>query len=71
MNMQATGRKRDGILLEFEKVSKICTELFILIPSSAGIERMFSRLGYILDETRNRLSVDKAEKLAFCFRLLD
>ncbi len=68
--MQATGRKGDGIWLEFEKVSKLCTELFILIPSLAEIERMFSSLGY--DETRSRLRtpVEKAEKLAFCFRLL-
>ena len=45
------------------ELSRVCGEIFTLIPSSGGIERMFSSLGYIHDETRNQLSIEKAQKL--------
>src|SRR5262245_61607645 len=37
--------------------------LFILPPSTASIERKFSTLGNIMTKQRNRLSIEKAEKL--------
>ena len=38
--------------------------------SSASIERIFSSFGIIHSKLRNRLGVDKAAKLVFCYRML-
>ena len=38
--------------------------------SSASIERIFSTFGFIHDKIRNRLGVEKAAKLVFCYRML-
>ena len=38
--------------------------------SSAGIERWFSTVGFVWSEVRNRLGVEKAKKLSFCYRML-
>ena len=38
--------------------------------SSAGIERWFSTVGFVWSKTRNRLGLQKAEKLATCYRAL-
>lgn len=38
--------------------------------SSAGIERFFSTVGFIWSKTRNRLGVQKAQKLATVYRAL-
>ena len=35
-----------------------------LIPSSAGIERLFSSLSWIKNKYRNRLTIEKLEKMA-------
>ena len=43
------------------ELPRVCGEIYTLIPSSAGIVRMFTSLGYIHDETPNRLSIEKAE----------
>jgi len=39
--------------------------------SSASIERIFSSFGYIWNRLRNRLGLQKAAKLVFCFRMLN
>ena len=44
--------------------------LFDLPPSSAGIERPFSSLGYVHSNVRNRFGQEKATKLAFIMRML-
>ena len=62
-----------------KQMQKIAEDVLSLIPSSAGLELIFSSLGFVHDETRNRLSIEKANKLAFfsdfCsdfqFRVLD
>ena len=38
--------------------------------SSASIERIFSSFGLIHNKVRNRLVVEKATKLVFCYRML-
>lgn len=38
--------------------------------SSASIERIFSNFSYIHTKIRNRLGVEKASKLVFCYRML-
>lgn len=38
--------------------------------SSASIERIFSNFSYIHNKLRNRLGVQKAAKLVFCYRML-
>ena len=41
------------------------------MPScSAAIERIFSNFGMIQSKLRNRLDLDKAGKLVFCYRML-
>ena len=63
--------KGQVLLGNFSKeLQKIAEDVLCLIPSSAGLERIFSSLGFVHDETRNRLSIEKANKLAFCLRLL-
>ena len=41
-----------------------------LPASSASVERVFSSFGLIHSKLRNRLGVEKASKLVFCYRLL-
>ena len=36
--------------------------------SSASIERVFSTFGLVHSKLRNRLGIEKAAKLVFCFR---
>ena len=63
--------KSQVILSNFaEDIKKIADALLVLIPSSAGLERIFNTLGFVHDETGNRLSIEKANKIAFCLRLL-
>ena len=45
-------------------------KLIALIPSSAGLERAFSTMGFIHSDLRNKLGPEKVGKLAFCMRLL-
>ena len=44
--------------------------LCISTASSAGVERVFSSFGLIHNKLRNRLGVDTASKLVFCYRML-
>ena len=41
-----------------------------MVPSSAGLERIVSSMGYIHSEIRNRLDPEEVRTLAFCMRLL-
>ena len=38
--------------------------------SVACIERLFSTFGLVMTKLRNRLGIDKAKKLVFCYRML-
>ena len=42
-----------------------------MAPSSAGLESVFSSMGHVHSEIRNRLNSEKVRKLAFCMRLLN
>lgn len=39
--------------------------------SSASIERVFSNLSFIQNKIRNRLGIDTANKLVFCYKMLN
>ena len=39
--------------------------------SSASIERVFSNLSFIQNKVRNRLGIDTANKLVFCYKMLN
>ena len=39
--------------------------------NSAGIERVFSSMGFVHSDLRNRLDSEKVAKLAFCLRALN
>ena len=69
-------------LLNFMKAQAVCGNLdtgllqlslvlFSLVPSSAGIERIFSTMGHVQTDLRNRLNPEKVKKLAFRNRLLE
>ena len=53
-----------------EDIRKIVDAFLALIPSSASLDRIFSTLGFVHDETLNRLPIEKANNLAFCLGLL-
>ena len=53
-----------------DELSRLSLKLMSLAPSSAGIERAFSTMGYVEGDLRNSLSSEKTEKLAFCMRCL-
>jgi hypothetical protein len=61
-------RRKENLQLKMfcEKLSK----LYQLPPSSAGLERIFSTLGYVWTDLRNRLQPETAEKLCQCCRFL-
>jgi len=54
-----------------ETLGNLAHLLLVLVPSSAGVERVFSSMGFIHSESRNRLGHEKVSKLAFCMRLLN
>jgi hypothetical protein len=51
--------------------SSFVIQLMKLPASSASIERVFSNFGHIWSKLRNRLGLEKAAKLVFCFRILN
>ena len=53
-----------------EKLGSLAIRLLGLPPSSAGLERVFSSLGFVHTDVRNRLGYEKAAKLAFVMRAL-
>ena len=54
-----------------ESLLDLSLEMLVLVPSSAGLERVFSTMGFIHTDLRNRLGTEKVHKLAFCMRLLN
>ena len=44
--------------------------LHMTSASVACIERIFSTFGLVMTKLRNRLGMDKAKKLVFCYRML-
>ena len=57
------GNYDDGFL-------QLSLEALSYIPSTGGPERMFSSMGFIHSDLRNRLDPAKVNKLAFCLRVL-
>ena len=57
------GNYDDGLL-------QLSLEALSYIPSTGGLERMFSSMGFIHSDLRNRLDPAKVNKLAFCLRVL-
>ena len=53
-----------------KEIGEMASKMEKLFPSSAGLERMFSTMGYIQDDLRNRLGMEKLEKLLFIKRVL-
>ena len=55
------------------KVSEDFIELAIRLvsapASSASIKRIFSTLAHVHNKVRNRLSVEKAKNLVYCYRI--
>ena len=54
-----------------EKLGRVSEELMAMVLSSAGLERVFSSMGHVHSEIRNKLNPEKVRKLAFCMRLLN
>lgn len=52
-------------------LGELCIRMISLVPSSAGIERVFSSMGFVHSDVRNRLQQEKVAKLAFCMRVLN
>ena len=48
----------------------LATKILQMPASSAGIERVFSNFALIQTKLRNRLGLEKAGKLVFCYRML-
>jgi len=55
---------------EIHKLADIMTHLLSCPASSASVERIFSSFGSIHSKLRNRLGVERATKLVFCYRML-
>ena len=53
-----------------EQFGLLAIRILSLPPSSAGLERVFSSLGFVHSDVRNRLGHEKATKLAFVMRAL-
>ena len=53
-----------------KEIGEIALNMQKLSPSSAGLEIMFSTMGYIQDDLRNCLGMEKLEKLTFIKRVL-
>ena len=53
------------------RLGQLIEEFIAMAPSSAGLERLFSSMGYVHSDIRNRLDPERVRKLAFCMRLLN
>lgn len=49
----------------FKKLSKVATRILTAPCTSAVTERSFSKLGYIHSKRRNRLTCERAVKIAY------
>ena len=54
-----------------QQMIELCCQLFTVVASTAGLERIFSSFGLVHSKRRNRLGNDKAAKLTFMFRALN
>ena len=54
-----------------DNLADLCEIAAALVPSSAGIERVFSSMGFVHSDLRNRLFSEKVAKLAFCLRAVN
>ena len=54
-----------------KELLELALTLLSIAPSSAGLERVFSLMGFVHSDLRNRFSCDKVSKLAFCLRVLN
>ena len=54
-----------------KELTELALTLVSIAPTSAGLERVFSSMGFVHSDLRNRLSTDKVGKLAFCLRVLN
>ena len=53
-----------------ESICNLSVKFISLVPSSAGVERAVSTMGFIQNDYRNKLINEKVVKLAFCMRTL-
>ena len=53
-----------------KEIGEIALKMEKLSPSSAGLKEMFLTMGYIQDDFRNRLGMEKLEKLTFIKHVL-
>ena len=53
-----------------EKFSDFANNLLSCPASSASIERIFSNFAFVHTKVRNRLGIEKASNLVFCYRML-
>ena len=53
------------------RLGQLIEEFIAMAPSSAGLERLFSSMGYVHSDIRNRLDPERVRKLAFCMRLVN
>ena len=54
-----------------KEICEIACLHYVLVPSSAGMERIFSTMRLVHTNLRNKLSIEKVQKLTFCSRLLN
>jgi hypothetical protein len=62
------------VICHSESVKKFCNfieKIFACVPSSAGLEQIFSTAALIQTKLRNRLASDRVRKLIKVYRLLD
>jgi len=55
---------------EIEALADVMIHLLSSPASSASVERVFSSFGLVHTKLRNRLGVERAAKLVFCYRML-
>jgi len=62
--------KRISKTVEIQNLADVMIHLLSCPASSASVERVFSSFGLVHTKLRNRLGVDRAAKLVFCYRML-
>jgi len=62
--------KRSTKIPEIQELADIMAHILSCPSSSASVERIFSSFGLVHTKLRNRLDVQRAAKLVFCYRML-
>jgi hypothetical protein len=62
--------KRATKVQDIQELADVMTHLLSCPASSASVERVFSSFGLVHTKLRNRLGVERAAKLVFCYRML-